>query len=396
MNDAPGGIAAAGLNFELPEEIRMLKETVRKFVDKEMIPIERQSRDGHKLKPDVRAHLEAKAKELGLANYDVPREYGGLGLGLIAKVTVWAELARSIALPSRGGDIFGPNVSPILYHLNDEQKKKYLLPTIRGELKWCLAQTEPDAGGDPASMRTTAVRQGDHYVVNGVKRFITAADEADFAQLIAATDRSKGSHGGISAFIVDMRSKGVKLVRSQELVIDDRPWEIAFEDVKVPVENRIGEDGDGFKHAQHWLSVGRVRHGARGIGVIERCLELGAKYAKQRVTFGKPLAERQAVQWMLVDSFMELHQLRLMVYDAAWKYDQGRDIRTEAYMAKVFGDTQSFVAADRCLEIHGGMGLATDLPIEKFWRDQRSMMITEGPIEILKMTLARHVLRTYG
>ena len=396
MDDVTGGMAAPGLNFDLPEEIRMLKESVRKFVDREMIPIERQTRDGHKLKPEMRAHLHAKAKELGLANYDVPREYGGQGLGLVAKVTVWSELARSIALPSRGGDIFGPNVSPILYHLDDEQKTKYLLPTIRGELKWCLAQTEPDAGGDPGSMRTTAVRQGDHYVISGMKRFITAADEADFCQLIAATDRSKGSHGGISAFIVDMRSKGVKLVRAQELVIDDRPWEIAFEDVKVPVENRIGEEGDGFKHAQHWLNVGRIRHGARGIGVIERCLELGAKYAKQRVTFGKPLAERQAVQWMLVDSFMELHQLRLMVYDAAWKYDQGRDIRTEAYMAKVFGDTQSFVAADRCMEMHGGMGLATDLPIEKFWRDQRSMMITEGPIEILKMTLARHVLRTYG
>jgi acyl-CoA dehydrogenase len=164
----------------------------------------------------------------------------------------------------------------------------------------------------------------------------------------------------------------------------------------VPAENRIGEEGDGFKHAQNWINLGRLRHGARGIGVIERCLELGAGYAKQRVTFGKPLAERQAVQWMLVDSYMELHQLRLMVYDAAWKYDLGRDIRTEAYMAKIFGDTQSFLAADRCMEIHGGMGLATDLPIEKMWRDQRSMMITEGPIEILKMTLARHVLRTYG
>jgi acyl-CoA dehydrogenase len=317
-------------------------------------------------------------------------------MGLVAKVTVWSELGRTIALPTRGVEIFGPNVSPILYHLDEAQKQKYLEPTIRGELKWCLAQTEPDAGGDPGGMRTTAVRQGDHYVINGTKRFITDADEAHYAQLIAATDRSKGSHGGISAFIVDMKAPGVKLVRAQELVIDDRPWEINFDDVRVPVADRIGEEGGGFKHAQHWLSVGRIRHGARAIGVIERCLELGSRYARQRVTFGAPLADRQAVQWMLVDSFMELHQLRLMVYDAAWKYDQGRDIRTEAYMAKIFGDTQSFRAADRCLEIHGGIGLATDLPIEKFWRDQRSMMITEGPIEILKMTLARHVLRTHG
>jgi acyl-CoA dehydrogenase len=387
--------APDGLNFELPEEIRMLKDTVRKFVDRELIPIERTARHNNKLKPEVRTHLAAKARELGLSGYDVPQEYGGLGMGLIAKVTVWAELGRTIALPSRGVDVFGPSVSPILYHLNDEQKQKYLLPTIKGELNWCLAQTEPDAGGDPGGMRTTAVRHGDHYVINGTKRFITGADDAHFTQLIAATDRSKGSHGGISAFIVDMKSPGVRLLRAQELVIDDRPWEIAFEDVKVPVENRIGEEGDGFRHAQHWLSVGRIRHGARSMGVIERCLELGTQHAKQRVTFGKPLAERQAVQWMLAESFMELHQLRLMVYDAAWKYDQGRDIRTEAYMAKIFGDTQSFHAADRCMEIHGGMGLATDLPIEKFWRDQRSMMITEGPIEILKMALARHVLRTY-
>ncbi len=391
-------ISSAGNAFylDLPEEIRILKETVRKFVDRELIPIERAARTNNKLKPEVRESLTEKAKALGLNGYDIPREYGGLGMGLLAKVTVWAELGRSIALPSRGVDVFGPNVSPILYHLDSSQKEKYLLPTIRGELNWCLAQTEPDAGGDPGGMRTTAVRRDGYYVINGTKRFITGADEADFAQLIAATDRSKGSHGGISAFIVDMKSPGVRLLRSQELVVDDRPWEIAFENVEVPIENRIGEEGDGFRHAQHWLNVGRIRHGARAIGVIERCLELGSKYAKQRSTFGQPLAERQAVQWMLADSFMELHQLRLMVYDAAFKYDQGRDIRTEAYMAKIFGDAQSFHAADRCMEIHGGIGLATDLPIEKFWRDQRSMMITEGPIEILKMAVARHVLRTYS
>jgi acyl-CoA dehydrogenase len=384
------------LNFELPEEIRMLKEAVRKFVDRELIPIERTTRVNNKLKPDIKVELAKKAQALGLSNYDVPSDYGGFGMGLVARVTVWAELGRTIALPSRGVEIFGPNVSPILYHLNERQKAKYLLPTLRGDLKWCLAQTEPDAGRDPGSMRTTAVRDGDHYIINGTKRFITGADEADYAQLIAATDRAKGSHGGISAFIVDMKSPGVRLLRPQELVIDDRPWEIAFEGVKVPAEDRIGEEGDGFRHAQHWINVGRIRHGARSLGVIERCLELGTNYAKQRVTFGKPLADRQAVQWMLADMFMQHHQLRLMVYDAAWKYDQGRDIRAEAYMAKIFGDTQSFEAADHCMQIYGGMGLTTDLPIEKFWRDQRSMMITEGPIEVLKMALARHVLRSHG
>ena len=165
----------------------------------------------------------------------------------------------------------------------------------------------------------------------------------------------------------------------------------------MPVEDRIGEEGDGFKHAQNWLNVGRIRHGARGIGVIERCLELGTKYAKQRVTFGQPLADRQAVQWMLADAFMDLH------HAAPDGLRRGLEIRSRRghpasrpTWRRFSAIRQSFMAADRCMEIHGGMGLATDLPIEKFWRNQRSMMITEGPIEILKMTLARHVLRSFG
>jgi acyl-CoA dehydrogenase len=384
------------MDYLLPEELRMLQETVRRFVDRELIPIEQYSMDGPKLKPEVQEALEEKAKAIGLWLFDVPEEYGGQGLGLLARSIVWTELARTIALPTRNVNIFGPIVSPILYYLNDEQKKRYLYPVLEGKLRHCFAQTEPEAGGDPGSMRTTAVRDGDHYVINGMKRFITGAADADFAQVIAATDREKGSRGGISAFLVDMDSPGVKLLRAQETMMNDRPWEIAFEDVRVPAENMIGGEGDGFKFAQNWISAGRIRHGARGIGVIERCLELGASYAKQRETFGKKLAEHQSVQWMLVDSYADLHMLRLMVHTAAAKHDAGEDIRYDAYMCKYLGDTKSFEAADRCMQIHGGMGLTTDLPIERMWRDQRSFVITEGPTEILKMALARHVLRQYG
>lgn len=390
--DVPGG----EMNFELPDELKMLKETVRRFVDRELIPIERDTCENNKLKPEIAAMLSEKSKELGLWLYDVPEEYGGQGLGLLARAVVWSELGRTIALPTRNASIFGPAVSPILYFLNDEQKERYLTPVLKGEKKACFMQTEPDAGGDPGGMRTTAVRDGDHYVINGAKRFITGADVADFAQIIAATDREKGSRGGISAFLVDMDTPGVNLLRQQETMMDDRPWEIALENVRVPVENRIGEEGEGFKFAQNWISSGRIRHGARGMGVIERCLELGTSYAKQRVTFGEPLANRQSIQWMLVDMHTELHQLTLMVHHAAWKADRGEDIRYEAYMCKYFGDTKSFEAADRCMQIHGGIGLTTDLPIERMWRDQRSMVITEGPTEILKQTLARHVLRKYG
>ncbi len=384
------------MDFQLPEELSLLKDNVRRFVDAELIPIERDVCNGHRIKPEMRTMLEEKAQDLGLWLFDVPVEHGGQGLGLLAKTVVWTELARTIALPTRGASIFGPLVSPILFHLNDEQKERYLYPVIRGEKVSCFMQTEPDAGGDPGGMRTTAVRHGDEYVINGTKRFITNADASDFAQVFAATDREKGSRGGISAFLVDMDTPGIKLLRQQETMMDDRPWEIAFDDVRVSAENLIGEEGEGFKHAQNWISEGRVRHGARGIGVIERCLELGASYAKQRVTFGQPLADRQAVQWMLVDMYTELHQLRLMVHQAAWKADQGGDLRHESYMCKYFGDTKSFEAADRCMQIHGGLGLTTDLPIEKMWRDQRSFIITEGPTEILKMALARQVLREYG
>lgn len=384
------------MDYRLPEELRLLQATVRRFVDRELIPIEAHSLDGPDLRPDVQASLAEKARAMGLWLFDVPEAYGGQGFGLLARAVVWTELARTVALPSRNVNIFGPIVSPILYHLNDAQKERYLFPVLRGELRHCFAQTEPDAGGDPGNMRTTAVRDGDHYVINGMKRFITGASKADFAQVIAATDREKGSRGGISAFLVDMDTPGVRLLRAQETMMHDRPWEIAFEDVRVPVANRIGEEGDGFRFAQNWINAGRVRHGARALGVIERCLELGAAYAKQRVTFGRPLSDRQSVQWMLVDSHADLQALRLMVHSAAARYDAGGDIRNEAYMVKYLGDTKSFEATDRCLQIHGGIGLTADLPIERMWRDQRSFIITEGPTEILKMALARHVLRQYG
>jgi acyl-CoA dehydrogenase len=383
------------MDFELAEDLRLMKEQLRRFVDRELIPIEREAYDGPDLKPEVRARLEAKTRQMGWWNIATPVEYGGLGLGLMARVVIWEELGRTIAVPARQTSIFGPEVSPILYHLNDEQKRDYLFPVISGEKDCCFALTEPDAGSDPAGIRTTAVRDGDHYVINGYKRFITNAQHADFIQLMASTDRSKGARG-ITAFLVDMDMPGVRIVRAQPTMMDDEPCEIALDDVRVPASRRIANEGDGFRLAQDWINTGRVRHGARGLGVIRRCLEMAASYAKQRVTFGQPLASRQAVQWMLVDSYMDLQQLRFLVYHAAWKHERGEDIRNEAYMAKMLGDRLSFQAADRCMQIHGGLAFTRELPIEKFWRDQRSMMITEGPEEVLRMTLARHVLEQFS
>ena len=193
-----------------------------------------------------------------------------------------------------------------------------------------------------------------------------------------------------------MDTPGVKLVRAQQTMMDDRPWEIAFEDVRVPPENRIGAEGEGFKFGQAWITAGRMRHAARGIGVAERCMELAGKYSTERETFGQKLSERQAVQFMLVDSWMETRQLRLLVYNVAARFDAGEDIRYDSYMAKITGDELAFRVCDKAMQIHGGIGLTTDLPIEKLWRDSRSMVITEGPPEILRMALARGFYREYG
>ena len=381
------------MDFELPEELRLLKDNLRKFVDKEMIPLEREVVNDIKLQKALPKKLRPKVDELGLWQYDVPEALGGLGLGMMAKVIVWSEISRTTSLPSRSLNIFGFPVSPILYTLEGRAREEYLLPVISGEKTSCFAQTEADAGSDPAAMRTNAARDGDDYVINGVKRFITGADEADFAQVFAVTDTEKRARGGITGFLVDMNTPGLKVTASYDLMVDDKPCEIVFDNVRVPAWKRIGQEGDGFKHAQSWLNSGRIRHGARSLGVMERCFELGSAYAKQRKTFGALLADRQSVQWPLTDIYMDMHKLRLMLYHAAWKYDRGEDCREEAFMVKIFGDERSFWAADRVMQIHGGMGLSKELPIERFFRDQRSMMITEGAVEVLRMALARMILK---
>jgi acyl-CoA dehydrogenase len=381
------------MDFELPEELRLLKETVRTFVDRELIPIEMTSMAGADMRPEVRAELEAKAKKLGLWHLDVPSEYGGQGLNLLGMVVVWEELARTIAMPPRGPSVFGPDLRPVLFTLNPAQKEKYLFPVLRGERRTAFAQSEPDAGSDPGAMRTTAVLKGDHYLINGYKRWITGAASADFFQLVAATDRSKGSRGGLSMFLVDADAPGVKVVRKTPTVMGDEPCEIALDDVKVPVENLIGKEGEGMRAAQSWITSGRLYQACRGLGVAKRCLNLMTSYAKQRVTFGQPIAERQAVQFMIADSYTEHHMTQLLVYQLAARTDAGVAARHESYMAKIAGTELGFRVADRCMQIHGGMGLATEMPISKMWRDARSFMITEGPVEVMRMVLARDIFR---
>jgi acyl-CoA dehydrogenase len=383
------------MEFELPEDVRLLKETVRRFVDRELIPIEMRAMDGPDLRPEVRAALEEKTHEMGLWLLDTPKEYGGQGLSLLALAVIWEEMARTVAIPPRGPGIFGPSVMSILLNLRPEQKEKYLFPVLRGEKKTAFAQTEPDAGSDPAHMRTRAVRQGDHYVINGYKRFIQHAADADFIQLVAVTDPEKGARGGLSVFLLDTDRPGYSIAGKSVHMMGDVTYELALDDVRVPVENLVGNEGDGMKHAQAWIGANRIHQAARGLGVTERCLELTARYAKQRKTFGGLLASRQAVQFALADLHTRHEAGQLLTYRTAWKIDAAKAARHETYMTKIYCTELSFEAADRCMQFHGAMGLSTEMPIERLWRWSRSFMITGGAVEVMRATLARELFELY-
>lgn len=376
------------------DEVRLLRDTMRRFVDERLIPLEARYPAG--VPVAVREGVRDEAAALGLHHLDVPEEAGGPGLSHVAQAAFWEELGRAAALPAREAFVFGPLVGAVLAGLRGEQKTRWLDPVLRGEKVPCFAQTEADAGSDPGAMRTRAVRDGDGYVITGVKRFISHADRADFAQVVAVTNSGKGTRG-LSLFLVDLRAPGVTVGRGEPTVAGDAPCEVVFDEVRMPAEDRVGEEGDGFRLGQAWITHGRVmRHGARSCGVAERCLELTVAQAKARKTFGAPLSERQAVRFMVADTYREIAAARALTRDAALAMDEGRDARLASWLAKVEGTECAFRAADRAMQVHGGSGLTTALPIERLWREARSFIITEGPAEVMRDAIARRVLDLYG
>ncbi len=383
------------MDFELPLETRMLRDLVREFVDSELIPIEMNASFGEDISDEILKPLQEKARQRGLWLLTVPTELGGMGLGLLDACVVQEELARSKTIPFRYNEVFGPLVDPILVEsANEDQQQRFLLPNIRSDIRICFALTEPDAGADPAGMKTRAVRNGDHYVLNGSKRFISVAGISNYALVYAVTDMEKRARGGISCFIVDLKAPGVSLPRRWPTMMGDAPWEILFDDVKIPVENLLGEEGQGFSLGQRSLTAQRISgQTAWALGVARRSQEIAMEYAKVRSTFGAPLAERQAVQFMIADSAMDLRAMRLMIYETAWKHDRGEDIRDDSYMAKIFAVEAGSRVIDRAIQILGGIGLSTDLPLEYFYRQIRSIRITEGATEVLRWRLARNLMR---
>jgi acyl-CoA dehydrogenase len=376
----------------------MMAETVRRFVERELEPISKQVEEEDRIPEEV----VQKMRELGLFGLSIPEEYGGLGLGTLGECIVYEELSKTNAcFRTRIGTNNGIGSQGILIDGTEEQKRKYLPKIASGEWTACFALTEPEAGSDAANIKTRAELKGDHWVLNGRKCFITNGDIADVATVFAVTDPQKRAKGGITAFIVEKTFPGfyVGTIEKKMGLRGSHTAELIFEDCIVPRENVIGGDqmiGYGFKTAMKVLDKGRLTMGACAVGAAQKLLELSIKYAKQRVQFGRPIAEFQAIQFMLAEMATNIYAARQMVYHAAWLRDQrGTSVIKEASMVKLFCTEMVNRVADMALQIHGGMGYMKDYPIERFYRDVRLMRIYEGTSEIQKIVIARELLKEY-
>jgi acyl-CoA dehydrogenase len=383
--------------LRLTDEQRMVQKTIRKFVERELMPLEnevlRNEREGRpSLPPEKLKELQLKAKEAGFWGINTPAEYGGADLGNVMMAIVIMEVSKTF-VPFK----FGGSADNILYYANEDQKKKYLIPTINGEKKSCFAMTEPSAGSDTRNIQMTAVKDGNEWVLNGEKTFITGGNEADFVMVIAITDkeRHKATLGreGVTCFIVD-RDMGW---RSEYIhtMGESGPASLIFENVRVPEENILGELHGGYKLGLEWIGYARWVVGARAVGAAERLLQMAIDYSKERITFGKPIAERQAIQWMIADSAVEIEAAKWLVLNAAFTLDQGEDNRHLASIAKLYGANMGNRVVDRVLQIHGGMGYTKELPIERWYREARLWRIYDGTDEIQRMIIARNLLKGY-
>ena len=384
----------ATMDLTLAGEEREIRDWVRTFVTRELMPLEpqvleRERRGERGFTLDELRELQDKAKQAGFFGVLTPEEYGGMGLGSLMAALIEIELGRTFVPFTFGGD-----ADNILFHANDEQKRRSLEPTINGERRSCFAITEPDAGSDARNIRTSAVREGDEWVINGEKTFITGGDIADFALVFAVTDKEKHSEGrsgeSVTCFLVDREAGWTSA--SIPTMGQWGPASLSFQDVRVPHAAILGEEGRGFALAMKWIGKGRFMLPARALGACERLVEMAMEQAKNRVTFGEPIANRQAIQWMIADSAVEIEALRWLVLTAAWQVDQGIDSRQSQSMAKLYGGVQANQIVDRVLQIHGGMGYTRELPIERWYRELRLLRIYEGTDEIQRRTIARNLL----
>lgn len=381
------------IDFSIPAENQLLVDTVRRFINDEVRPLEDVTEELGEIPQDRLMPVKEKAQSLGLFAMNMPEEVGGGGLSCVDQCLVEEEFGKtSDALIRR---VFG-QVYPMLMACQGAQIEKYLKPTVKGDLICAMAITEPGAGSDAAAISTTARRDGGEWVINGTKHFISDGDIADYVIVMALTDAEKRARGGITLFLVDKNTPGFQVSRVQKMM-GHRGYghaELVFEDCRVPADAVLGEVGDGFPLIMRSVSQVRLAHiGARAVGMASRALEMMRQYAAERKQFGQPIGKFQMVQKMVADSAIEVYGVKMMVLNAAWEVDQGHDAREKVSMVKVAASEMQGRVVDRALQVFGGMGFTKEMPLERMYRDARVTRIYDGTSEIHRMLIARNVIK---
>jgi acyl-CoA dehydrogenase len=380
---------------ELAPEHTELRQAARRFAEEQLEPIALEiDRTG-----EVPPHTMDVLREHGYLGMRLPPEIGGAGLGIFEYCIVQEEFSRSHRMFTLlTGATSGLTPTAILRHGSQTQKDKYLNGLVNGRIKSAFGLTEPESGSDSAAMKTRAVKRDGGWVLNGRKHYINGGASADVLMVMAVTDPEKRARGGISAFLIDRGTPGFSVTRVDTTMGSEaiKLAELTFEDCFVPDEAVLGKVGDGFRFAMESLDEGRLNVACACLGVADRVLTMAIGHAQQRHTFGKPLSERQAIQWMLVDSAVELQAARSMAYDVLRRIDAGQDTGAGPSMVKLFCSEMVGRVADRSVQVHGGMGLIRGFPIERFYRDIRHYRVGEGSSEVQRMVIARRLLRTRG
>ena len=392
------------IDFEIPAEAQEVRARVRTFVQEVCIPAEKELEQ--RPYKEVLGELRTKARAQGLWCPFIPKEHGGMGLGPLANALVQMELGEShlgaLAMNTQGPD--DATMLTLLTYGTDFQKEKFLKPLLNGEKRICYSMTEKAAGADATGMQTRAVRDGDHWVLNGEKWFSSAAIVADIAVVMAKTNPDAPRHQQFSTFIVELPNPGYQIVRNVKTMNPESELgemmgaghaEIIIKDLVVPHENIVGGEGQGFNMGQHRLAYGRLRHGMHNVAMAQRALDMAAKRVLERSTFGKPLAERQGVQWMLADCASELYIARLMLLHIAYKAEKGLDLRQENSIAKVYLANMVHKVVDTAIQLHGALGYSQDTPLARWYTAIRSQRLVDGPDEVHRWTVGRNLLKAY-
>ncbi|MFU7587318.1 acyl-CoA dehydrogenase family protein [Priestia sp. RMT2NF4] len=382
------------MDFRLSEDIQFLKKNVRDFVQTEVEAVAMQIEQEDK----IPQRIIDMSKDLGLFGLSIPEQYEGLGIGMVGKCALYEEIgATHNGYTTLIGAHTGIGTVGIVEMGNDEQKQRYLPAMARGEKIGAFALTEPSAGSNATNLKTTAVKKGDKYILNGTKHYITNATEADVFTVMAITDPDKGAKG-ITSFIIEKDFPGfhVGAVERKMGLRGSHSAEIILEDCEVPVENVLGAEGQGYVNALKILANGRAGLAARNLGSCQKLLDLSAAYAQERIQFDVPIIEHQAVSHMLAEMAVDVESLRSFTYRVAWMVDKGMKVIKEAAMLKLFGSEAYNRVADKAVQVHGGIGYIADYPIERFFRDARITRIYEGTSEIQKNIIAGQLKKEYS